>query len=66
MKDYKKTYRIEGDYFTCPETVPPVIEEKEEEPSEIISQKLPLSTDHYSRSTIRKRTTVIYEKKKKK
>jgi hypothetical protein len=63
MKDYKNTYCIEGDYFTCPETLPPMIEEKEQEPSEIISQELPLSTEEYSRSIVRKRTIVIYEKK---
>ena len=64
MKDYKKTYCLGGEYFVCPDTLPPVIEEEEPEPSEIISQKLPLSTDHYRRSTVRRRTIVIYEKKK--
>lgn len=64
MKDYKKTYCIEGDYFTCPETLLPMIEEIEQEPSDLISQKLPLSTDHYSKSIVRKRIIVIYDKKK--
>jgi hypothetical protein len=64
MKDYKKTYCIEGEFFACPNTVPPVIEEEGEEPSKFISRKLPLSTDHYSRSIVKKRTIVIYEKKK--
>ncbi len=64
MKDYKKIQCIESEYFSCPETTLPVIEREGEEPSEIISQELPLSTDKYSRSIIRKRRTLIFEKKK--
>ncbi len=64
MKDYKKTYCIEGGYFDCPKTLPPVIEKKEDKRSEVISRELPLSTDHYSKSTVKKRTTIIYDRKK--
>jgi hypothetical protein len=64
VKDYIKTYCIEGEYFTCPETLPPMVEGIEEEPSKPIPQKLPLSTDQYSKSIVRKRILVIYEKNK--
>jgi hypothetical protein len=62
MKDYQKTYCIEGDYFTPPETVPLVIEEEGKEPPDIIPQELPLSTDNYKKSGVTKRTYKLYEK----
>lgn len=60
MKDYKNNYCIEGDYFTCPETIPPNIEEHEKEG--IISQDLPLSTDNYKKAGVTKKSYKLYEK----
>lgn len=62
MKDYKKTYCIEGEYFTCPETIPPVIEEEVQEHPDIILQELPLSTDNYKKSGVTKKSFKLYEK----
>ena len=66
MKDYKDTYCIEGEgeyeYFSCPRTISPIVETEKEKSTGIISQELPLSTDNYSRSTVRRSTIVIFEK----
>jgi len=66
MKDYKNTYCIEGEgeyeYFSCPKTVSPIVEKEQEKSTGIIPQELPLSTDNYKRSTVRKSTTIIFEK----
>jgi hypothetical protein len=62
MKDYKNAPCIEGDYFTCPDTIPSIVEKEVKEPSEIISQKLPLSTDDYQKSSVTKRSYTLYEK----
>ncbi len=62
MKDYKKAYCIEGEYFDCPETILPVIEEEGKEPSEIIPQDLPLSTDAYKKSGVTKKSYKLYQK----
>jgi hypothetical protein len=62
MKDYKKIYCLEGEYFTCPETMPPVVEEEGEENTGVIPQELPLSTDNYRRSGVTKKTYKLYEK----
>lgn len=62
MKDYKNALCIEGDYFTCPDTSSSIIEKEVKEPSEIIPQNLPLSTDDYKKSTVKKRSYTLYEK----
>lgn len=64
MKDYKNTHCIEGeyDYFTCPETVSPVVEKEEKEFTVIIPQDLPLSTENYKKSSVTKKTYKLYEK----
>jgi hypothetical protein len=60
MKDYKSKYCIEGDYFTCPDTMPPVCEEKREKKSGY--NKIKFSTDKYRKSIVTKKTYKLYEK----
>jgi hypothetical protein len=60
MKDYKNISCIEGEYFTCPETIPPYVEDQEDDG--IISQDLPLSTDDYNKSGVKVKSYKLYEK----
>ncbi len=66
MKDYKNVHciEVEGefDYFTCPETVSPIVEEEHTESIDIIPQELPLSTENYKKSAVTKRSYKLYEK----
>lgn len=64
MKDYKNTYCIEGEneYFTCPETISPIVEKEQIESTGIIPQDLPLSTENYKKSAVTKKSYKLYEK----
>ena len=62
MKDYKNIDCIEGDYFTCPKTISPVIEKEPDESPDIFPQDLPLPTKDYKRSTVIKKSYKLYEK----